>query len=1048
MPTIEEQRLDVGFRSGTYDPRQYTFATKAPVFDYPVQNADYTAADIVGAIPQDTIPYRVGVTAAFAVDSLIRSQDPNDSLHRPDPTFNAFDVFKQNNHTESEFDDIIRMENWEQYARYNERRGFRDGVRDRIAAGGLTASAASLAANLVTDPTLYAGYGFSRMVSSGMTRGTAAAASGALSAANYEILEQFADENRTALDSAETIFFSAVFAGAMGRAVDTFYNLRGKNVLKHAKPGQSLDESVKAYKNDAKTLKGRSVGAAESFYDGAQDDLEIQGFLARNTARLISPFAPKLRFQLSSSKTIREFSSKMFGLGAKGRAQFAGTVAPKNAAELSGIMDDLTVSFGRRFNRSIQSIEKKLGVVHDGPAQDAAFLLANNPAVDLEDIAQIGNYREDIVVAAQNIRKHYQDLYDELLRVDVDSLEFRQGYGGPAMLNQQKIIQNFDEYVVKKRKHIDADIIKAKSSVSRIEKQIADLEAELAQGGVQALERSRLQRRITTLVDQKEYFRYLETATSEEVDDLVVEIAAQHRLGNFKKEVVRGGRKITPRFFNARNIDVEDMIDFLETDPIKLARSYSQDVRGVYGLQGAFGTTRIDDVFSEYDSAIRQEIAELTDPKEIAKLQSQSEDFKRSLDMGWKQFTGEFYSTQTGALDDFLNASADVTRMSLLAEQVLASLLEPMAIGIHHGMRGNRQFMRVLSKSIGSKELRALNEKTAERASAGLQLAYNRVFQNALGDDVSRHMITGNLSKHTSAASRLFQIGNGGVFWDDVIRTTHSVVQEGMMEERVARWVTGGDISADEIADLAFLGINRSDAEDIFAAYKKHGTEKSGVFFGNSDKWANRELAQTYDLALRRDLKRTALSPEMGDVPFWSKTSLGRLLFIFRGWPVTATQKYTISTLQRSDASIWMAATSMVGMASAIEILRRKASGTEDPNAFDPDEILWAGINRSGLLGALPDFGGNYVASRLFADTGVGRIYDYNDLSDLVVGPAGATANTAAKLATFPFEEINRVRTGKDPRGIESVFDEAVQIMPVPFIKDFLREQARELQED
>jgi hypothetical protein len=179
----EVPKFEIGYTETTINPDDYIYSQKAPLMAPITSGApDFSAA----AILEDTLPYRAGVASAFMVDEIFRSFDPNDDLRKVDANFIPFDVFKENGHTEDEFDAIMEMDNYQQYSRYMERKGFRDETRQKIQAGGLPAGAASLAANLFSDPTLYAGFGATKMLASGLSRTKAFAISGALSGAAYE----------------------------------------------------------------------------------------------------------------------------------------------------------------------------------------------------------------------------------------------------------------------------------------------------------------------------------------------------------------------------------------------------------------------------------------------------------------------------------------------------------------------------------------------------------------------------------------------------------------------------------------------------------------------------------------------------------------------------------------------------------------------------------------------------------------------------------------------------------------------------------------------
>jgi hypothetical protein len=107
-------------------------------------------------------------------------------------------------------------------------------------------------------------------------------------------------------------------------------------------------------------------------------------------------------------------------------------------------------------------------------------------------------------------------------------------------------------------------------------------------------------------------------------------------------------------------------------------------------------------------------------------------------------------------------------------------------------------------------------------------------------------------------------------------------------------------------------------------------------------------------------------------------------------------------------------------------------------------------VNRAGVLGVLPDFGGNYVMSKLFdINTGVGRIADFQEPEEFLLGAGASVLKDIGTIASYPFEEIDRMNQGKDPKGIDSIYDNVWDLMPMVYpVEGMVKDQIKELQED
>lgn len=1076
---MEKKVLDIGgefFDSEEVNPFDYRYQKVLP--DVNIDDGGPSAFEYAKAVIGSAPVYKAGVGSALFVDEIKRQfRDPNDPLFKVDPRFNALDVFKSGGHSEHEFDNIISMTNYEQYARYMEVVNFNKQNAKTISESGLSGAAGSILFNIATDPTVYAGFGFAKMLKAGTSYATASAVSAAGAAIAFEGLEQVGDPQRTVAETALNIGGSALFGAVLGGGVDVFSKLANRGVLKKNR----WDESTKQWTADASDIEARSLSAAATMYNPespiyalnpqrAAEGSEIDGFFARAFGKAIAPFSPKLRMQTASSPETRELGEQLMGLSAKNKLTAEGVAAQPSMLDYYEDERGFFTKFFYETQQITSAAEKKLGRKITPEEFEEIMVLSNSSSNNLLKLKSSGVYKNHIIDLAFHRKEHYRKAAERFK--DMPGFEQRFDYGGPAIFNSRRISSNMEEFIDLRYNDLVKVARRAEKNLKTVQKNIDKLNKELkiAKAAKKGLESYKLERKIAQLEEDAEFLRFMDFEfqgmkdgeISQSLRDIAIDDATNRTLG--KKDVMitgSSGKKINPRFWNQRTLNVKKYRKFLEIDPRVQAQNYFNDTAPFYAEYKVFGEMGgIEGVINNYNTRMKQKYSDLLrkgDKKAAAKIEGEMRSAESNARNFWDTMIGVYQRRaydQLGQYADVVNASADMARISTLVNPVLASLVEPLAIGLHHGLKGQAKFLRDIQKFTASPEFRKIAKSQAAILSNGLKVITNNEVFEALSREAAEKAITSGISQKTSALSRMYFGFTGINHMEDIIRSALAVTQDEFLSDSVINLAKGGkNLTKDQVSDIAFLGINKKSAKVIARQIEKYSekvklSDDAYIYLSNFQKWDDQGAAEIYRMALRRDSRRTSLEPGIGDVPYITKSPIGKALFMFRGWGIAASQKYFLSTLQRKDASILMAATNMVGLGMLVELTARAAAGKDDPEEYDFDELLFAGINRSGIAGILPDFGGNYVASKLFdINTGIGRIYDYNTLPDLVIGPVGSYAGNVVEIVGFPFEEMDRFREEKNPRNPLSISDEVIRTLPIPVFKPFFIEQAKSLQE-
>ena len=132
----------------------------------------------------------------------------------------------------------------------------------------------------------------------------------------------------------------------------------------------------------------------------------------------------------------------------------------------------------------------------------------------------------------------------------------------------------------------------------------------------------------------------------------------------------------------------------------------------------------------------------------------------------------------------------------------------------------------------------------------------------------------------------------------------------------------------------------------------------------------------------------------------------------------------------------------MVLTSGAIDVLYNKSQGKDV--STDPDELLWAAINRSGMLGVIPEAGGSFLLNRVAGiQSGGARVYNYNDIQSIAAGPVGSFANDLLKTAPIPKSQddgsYKSPYTDKKGNIKESSVNHLLNVLPIPLVKTYLK---------
>jgi hypothetical protein len=203
------------------------------------------------------------------------------------------------------------------------------------------------------------------------------------------------------------------------------------------------------------------------------------------------------------------------------------------------------------------------------------------------------------------------------------------------------------------------------------------------------------------------------------------------------------------------------------------------------------------------------------------------------------------------------------------------------------------------------------------------------------------------------------------------------------------------------IERIAAWGYNFETAKKIVKELDKRERHK-GLIILDTPQWTDRAARDAFRLALGRNVNNTIITPGPGDVPFWINTELGRTVGQFKRFAFGSTKQIALSGLQWRDKMQMNGAMLMLAMGMFVAQIKAEQYGY---GIGDRRELILQGIDRSGLMGLIPDINkslgqasrGSLAPGQLIFGGHNIHQYSEKDLTDVLMGPTRGTLRTMGK---------------------------------------------------
>ena len=386
-----------------------------------------------------------------------------------------------------------------------------------------------------------------------------------------------------------------------------------------------------------------------------------------------------------------------------------------------------------------------------------------------------------------------------------------------------------------------------------------------------------------------------------------------------------------------------DYVDKIAPDLHMKERFGSADIKG-----------ELEQVGRDYDDAILK----ASTTKEARKLVKEKEQTIKDLEAMRDSIHGRYAmpNDPNGFLSKAAQRLRELNFVTFLGQMTVSAIADVGNIIMRHGLRSfSKSLVDVASMSQGMKlamkQLRALGVAIDLTSNTRIELLSQLDNKSAWASRKDRLM-----NKVTNKFSRYTGMQHWNAAWKQVVGFTYSnnIIDDAMKLGK-------GTLDKKKITAYARGGLSETDMKSIAKEVGAQKTSKmDGVWLPDTTEWADQALVQRFKSALIKEVEATIITPSLGDLPLVSRKELGRLVFQFKSFAMTANNKIILATLDDFSAQKMIGLLSMVMLGGVSQIVRDATKGktTDLTSEKGINAFMDNAINRSGILGYYGDIDG------------------------------------------------------------------------------------------
>lgn len=424
------------------------------------------------------------------------------------------------------------------------------------------------------------------------------------------------------------------------------------------------------------------------------------------------------------------------------------------------------------------------------------------------------------------------------------------------------------------------------------------------------------------------------------------------------------------------NVPTSALLKFLHTDPRVVLRRYAHQVGAQLEVSRIQKTGTVTDRLNltewkqRIDEDFKAMLAEAKTDKQKKSILKEWQDAKTDIEFMRQSLLGflerDPFNSAGRSITDVLTTSSSVMFLSNAGINSLGDTMGPAFVNgmrpwVRNAIARIRRTLEGIPKDELARESFLFQFTGAEHSRSGMFFDFMADADNApkghggIWRNVHDSWMMINLLRPITA----FASEQG----------TYTAIDELLRASR--KLANGQALNRAERNNLILSGLDDATASKIGRKVNEGGAkEVKGAYLADLNAWNDPELATTFRAAVAQNLHRGVLNAKRGELPMVMRGHLGRLLFQFYQYPISSTQNFLISGVQRADAAVAGGAAMMFGMGVFITVLNHYVRDGEIPPIND---VIAESFDRSGLFGYFSNF--NHYLSRA-----TGGVADMNNM--------------------------------------------------------------------
>lgn len=880
---------------------------------------------------------------------------------------------------------------------------------------------------------------------------------GGTSALATETLRAPLDPTRTREEAALNIGLATVIGSALGPALPTVGQLEKSKIINTALPEMTPDISAKvgtlSDKSPVERLakkvsvdlnelsarfknKNLSTNEVEDINELLEPKavganiVAVQDYvttpagseLARKIVEYSSFAAPRNAVARAQIKESKDLLTRFFRPSYETVADREGVALGETAEEIAyfEIIDFDRHNFAQQ-NFAQKAVRERAETVDNGYTmaefQEEQYRIVQDKMLSDEDLLKFAEEsdRPDLFEYAYNQRQVAAKAKENLESVGAENFEARQNYGYTLIFDKIKSAADEENlYIALKEQYQEFadEVIKKYEARLKDPEELEDWLFKNAEEMVasKTATKAEAQKMMDEIQDQIHEIKMLIFATDDAVQELASKKLTSILHGGDPAAAYIGfnnGLLDNPGIFLSRTLDPIKLQPWLITDPAKLNSIYARKYANAYSLAKKFdgdvsGKKTIKEYADKMDDKI-QTLRERGMVDEANKLSKEKSEVIKTIQSYQKlatgQYANEFYNSKYGNVGASIIDTANMgVTLSKSGATALASIGELTSISLYHGITDViPDAAKIIKKMATDPEFRKLTTELLNESRRAMEISHNSVLADIAmaGDNIGDlHTIGFRVRENIN---KWFYRINGQVYWDFAFRKTVALVQQSQFRRNLQKVLDG---AADEnlISDLTFLGVpakNKGIVKSLVDELDNAAIDFDGITLFENAKLSP-EFRQMYQLAMLRDLRRAVNLPSSGSVPFFFAHPIIRPLAKYKTWSLMAHQNYMLRAVQRADSSVGSGIAAMVGWNAIALGIKNQVQGREFESA---EGMLYAAITNSGLTGATPELGLDWLAYKAGIRDGGAAFQARNTLWDTIGGAGGRYINDLQNTA-------------------------------------------------